>query len=120
MFQLTTAVSVFLGLILVAPFAIDSGLNLDLSSKTSTRLIYIGIFPSVGPFIFWNISLRHINASQAGIYLNLIAVFTAILNLLLGQPITLVQLLDGLLAFIGVYLTSKKKKEYPAAVMKNL
>ncbi|WP_412547055.1 EamA family transporter [Peribacillus simplex] len=94
-------------MILVAPFAIDSGLNLDLSSKTSTGLIYIGIFPSVGPFIFWNISLCHINASQAGIYLNLIAVFTAILNLLLGQPITLVQLLDGLLAFIGVY---KRKK----------
>ncbi|RRN68649.1 hypothetical protein EI200_19185 [Peribacillus simplex] len=76
-FQLTsaTAVSVFLGLILVAPFAICSGLNLDLSSKTSTGLIYIGIFPSVGSFIFWIISLRHIRASQAVIYLNLIAVF---------------------------------------------
>ncbi|MFD6443284.1 DMT family transporter, partial [Peribacillus sp. NPDC060186] len=68
-----TAVSVFLGLILVAPFAIGSGLNFDLSSQAITGLLYIGIFPSVGSFIFWNISLRHINASQAGIYLNLIA-----------------------------------------------
>lgn len=115
-----TAVSVFLGLILVAPLAIGSGMNLDLSSKAITGLLYIGIFPSVGSFIFWNISLRHINVSQAGVYLNLIAVFTAILSLILGQPITIVQLLGGLLVFIGVYLTSKKKKEYPAAVTRHM
>ncbi|MFE4351806.1 DMT family transporter [Peribacillus butanolivorans] len=109
-----TAVSVFLGLILVAPFAIGSGLNFDLSGPAITGLLYIGIFPSVGSFIFWNISLRHINASQAGIYLNLIAVFTAILSLVLGQTITIVQILGGLLVFTGVYLTSKKKKDLQA------
>ncbi|CAH0287425.1 hypothetical protein SRABI96_04158 [Peribacillus sp. Bi96] len=109
-----TAVSVFLGLILVTPFAIGSGLSFDLSSQAIIGLLYIGIFPSVGSFIFWNISLRHINASQAGIFLNLIAVFTAILSLILGQSITIVQILGGLLVFTGVYLTSKKKKEYPA------
>lgn len=109
-----TAVSVFLGLILVAPFAIGSGLSFDLSSPAITGLLYIGIFPSVGSFIFWNISLRHINASQAGIYLNLIAVFTAILSLVLGQTITIVQILGGLLVFTGVYLTSKKKKDLQA------
>jgi drug/metabolite transporter (DMT)-like permease len=96
-------------------------LNLDLSSKTITGLIYIGIFPSVGSFIFWNISLGHINANQAGgLSKSDWAIFTAILSLLLGQPITFVQLLVGLLVFICVYLTSKKKKEFPAAVMKNL
>lgn len=115
-----TAVSVFLGLILIAPFAIGSGMNLDLSSKAITGLLYIGIFPSVGSFIFWNISLRHINAGQAGIYLNLIAVFTAILSLILGHAITIIQILGGLLVFLGVYLTSKKKKADPSAVTKNM
>jgi drug/metabolite transporter (DMT)-like permease len=115
-----TAVSVFLGLILIAPFAIGSGMNLDLSSKAITGLLYIGIFPSVGSFIFWNISLRHINAGQAGIYLNLIAVFTAILSLILGHAITIIQTLGGLLVFLGVYLTSKKKKADPSAVTKNM
>ncbi|MGE7187078.1 EamA family transporter [Peribacillus sp. NPDC006672] len=96
-------------------------MNLVLSCKTITGPIYIGIFPSVGSFIFWNVSLRHINANQAGgLSKSDWAVFTAILSLLLGQPITFVQLLVGLLVFIGVYLTSKKKKEYPAALMKNL
>jgi drug/metabolite transporter (DMT)-like permease len=109
-----TAVSVLLGLILIAPFALGSGLTLDLSNQAIVGIIYIGIFPSVGSFIFWNISLRHINASQAGIYLNLIAVFTAILSLILGQNITVVQILGGLLVFTGVYLTSKKKKDIKA------
>ncbi|MCK1994104.1 DMT family transporter [Peribacillus muralis] len=104
-----TAVSAFLGLVLVAPFAVGSGLNIHLSGRALEGLLYIGIFPSVGSFIFWNISLRHIKASQAGVFLNLIAVFTAILSLIVGQSITTVQILGGLLVFIGVYLTSKKK-----------
>ena len=70
----------------------------------------MAIFPSVGSFIFWNSALRHIDASQAGIYLNLITVFTALLSLLLGQPITLVQIVGGILVFIGVYLSSLKLK----------
>ncbi|WP_352231230.1 DMT family transporter [Peribacillus sp. SI8-4] len=104
-----TAVSVFLALILIAPFAIGSGLNFHLSGRAIEGLIYIGIFPSVCSFIFWNISLLHIKASQAGIYLNLIAVFTAILSLMTGKPITSAQVLGGLLVFIGVYLTTKRK-----------
>lgn len=109
-----TAVSVLLGLILAAPFAFSSGLNLDLSTQAMVGILYIGIFPSVCSFIFWNISLRHIDASQAGVYLNLIVVFTAILSLMLGQSITVVQILGGLLVFSGVYLATKKKKDKKA------
>lgn len=109
-----TAVSVLIGVVLAAPFAIGSGLNLDLSNQAMVGILYIGIFPSVCSFIFWNISLRHIDASQAGVYLNLIVVFTAILSLILGQNITVVQSLGGLLVFSGVYLTTKKNKDSKA------
>lgn len=105
-----TAVSVLLGIISLLPFVIFSDFNYNLSTQAIVGMMYIAIFPSVGSFIFWNSALRHINASQAGIYLNLIAVFTAFLSLLLGQPITFVQVMGGILVFIGVYLSSLKAK----------
>lgn len=105
-----TAVSVLLGLVSLVPFIFFTEFNYDLSTQAIAGIMYIAIFPSVGSFIFWNSALRHINASQAGIYLNLIAVFTACLNLLLGQPITFVQVIGGILVFIGVYLSSLKAK----------
>lgn len=105
-----TAVSVVFGTISIFPFLFFVDLNFSLSSEAVWAMLYIALFPSVASFIFWNTSLRHINASQAGIYLNLITVFTAILGLLLGQHITIIQIIGGTLVFIGVYLTSKKNK----------
>ncbi len=105
-----TAVSVLLGLLSLVPFIFFSEFNYDLSTQAIVGIMYIAIFPSVGSFIFWNSALRYINASQAGIYLNLIAVFTACLNLILGHPITFIQVVGGILVFIGVYLSSLKTK----------
>lgn len=103
-----TAVSVVLGLISLLPFVLFTQFNYDLSLSAIEGILYIAIFPSVGSFIFWNSALRHIDASQAGIYLNLITVFTALLSLFLGQTITLVQIVGGIFVFIGVYLSSMK------------
>lgn len=106
-----TAVSVLLGLIIMLPIIVISDLNFTLSNKAIIGIVYMGIFPSVGSFIFWNVSLRRIDASKAGIYLNLITVFTAIISLLLGNTISFIQIMGGILVFIGVYLTSQKGKE---------
>lgn len=91
-------------------------MNLPLSHRATMGILYIGIFPSVGSFIFWNASIREIGASRAGIYLNLITVFTAILSMLLGNPVTLAQVLGGLLVFAGVYITGKKAKDKKLAL----
>jgi drug/metabolite transporter (DMT)-like permease len=105
-----TAISVLLGLIIMLPFILFSGINYPLSKQSIIGIIYMGIFPSVGSFIFWNVSLRHIDASKAGIYLNLITVFTAIISVSLGNTISIIQISGGILVFIGVYLTSQKVK----------
>ncbi|MEI7025069.1 DMT family transporter [Paenibacillus sp. y28] len=103
-----TAASALIGLLLVAPFFfLSGGLSLPISAAAAWGIVYMGIFPSVGSFIFWNAALRQIGVSRAGIYLNLITVFTAILSLALGKPITIVQIAGGLLVFAGVYLTGR-------------
>ena len=48
------------------------------------------------------------NAANAGNYLNLIAVFTAIITVLLGQPVTAAQVCGGLLVIAGVLLTGAR------------
>lgn len=118
-----TAVSSLFAMIILAPFALKQGINLsDISPMSIYGIIYMFIFPSFFSFVFWNISVRSIGASQAGIFLNLIPVFTAIISLLLGERMQGEQIFGGLLVFIGVYLTSgmlnkslihmKRKKEY--------
>lgn len=117
-----TAVSTLLAMVVLAPFAVWEGIDLSAVSSISIYgILYMFLFSSVCSFVFWNMSVRKIGASQAGIFLNLIPVFTALISLALGETILAEQIIGGLFVFIGVYLTSgmlskrmeqvKKKKE---------
>lgn len=103
-----TAVSATLGLIVLLPFFLTSGFSYRLSQTATIGIIYIVLFPSVCSFVFWNSAIRVIGASKAGIYLNMLTVFTALISLILGKPITLPQIMGGVLVIIGVYLTNRK------------
>lgn len=54
--------------------------------------------------------MERTTAANAGNYLNLIAVFTAVITVLLGQPITVAQVVGGVLVISGVLLTSAGQK----------
>ncbi|GGL49428.1 DMT family transporter [Sporolactobacillus putidus] len=110
-----TAVSATLGLIVLFPFFLVSGFSFRLSPPAAIGILYIALFPSVCSFVFWNSAIREIGASRAGIFLNLLTVFTALLSLLLGNPITLTQIVGGLLVIVGVYMTNKKSTVRSAA-----
>jgi len=101
-----TAVSALFATLIMAPFAIAQGIAITkIGPLALTGILYMAIFPSVFSFVFWNISLRTIGVSQAGIFLNLIPLFTAIISVILGQKINGTQVVGGLLVFMGVYLT---------------
>lgn len=55
--------------------------------------------------MYWNIYVREIGASKAGISLNLIPVFTATINWFIGGKITIAKIIDGIFVFTSVYLT---------------
>jgi drug/metabolite transporter (DMT)-like permease len=102
-----TAISALMGILILLPFCLWHGIELQaVSSLALTGIIYMALFPSIGSFIFWNLSVRAIGASQAGIFLNLIPVFTAIISLIVGENITLHQVQGGLLVIAGVLLTT--------------
>lgn len=112
-----TACSVFFSILLLFPFLFLQPLPLvELSGKGWIGIIYICLFPSVFSFLFWNMSVKKVGPSYAGIYLNLIAVFTAMITFLLGGNISAPQLIGGAFVLIGVYLaTNVRNTEASAA-----
>ncbi|RLQ85674.1 DMT family transporter [Mycetocola zhadangensis] len=91
----------------LVPLSLALGGPVTLDSAGWWGVLYIGIFPSVLSLMLWNISVRKIGAARAGIYLNLMPVFTALMALAIGTPITLIQILGGALVITGVWLTSR-------------
>lgn len=71
---------------------------------------YVALFPSFGAFLLWNLALKSTTSAAAGNYLNLMVVFTAVITLLLGMPVTTPQILGGLLVISGVLLTGMKRR----------
>jgi len=106
-----TVCSVFFSVIVLLPFLFTEPIKLsDFSAGAMTGIIYMAIFPSVFSYIFWNASVKKVGPSHAGVYLNLIAVFTAIITLLLGESIQTTQIVGGALVLIGVYFATKAPK----------
>jgi len=69
-------------------------------------LVYIAIFPSVLSLVLWNVSVKKVGASIAGVYLNLLPIFTALLGLAVGVALGWPTVLGGLLVVLGVTITS--------------
>lgn len=104
----STAASALLAAIILLPFVIYMGIDYTNISRLSViGIVYIIFFPSVCSYIFWNIGIREVEAGKAGIFLNLMPVFTAIISWIMGQTITGVQLIGGSLVFLGVYITTR-------------
>lgn len=106
----STAVQVAMAAVVLIPFAVAAGAGLPATSSEGWSLAYIALFPSLGSYLLWNLALKRTTAANAGNYLNLIAVFTAIITVALGQPITIPQVLGGVLVISGVLLTSTGSK----------
>jgi len=102
-----TAISTGFSVLLMAPFAFAQGIDTArLDSLAITGILYMVLFPSLGSFVIWNLSVQKVGASKAGIFLNLIPVFTALISGILGEKVTGAQSLGGFLVFCGVYLTT--------------
>ncbi|HEY1158632.1 MAG TPA: EamA family transporter, partial [Arthrobacter sp.] len=56
--------------------------------------------------LLWNRALTVLPAAGAGVFLNLITVFTAILTVLAGQVPTAAQLVGGAVVIAGVVVTN--------------
>lgn len=103
----STAFQAIIGAVVTAPIAAGMGsLSLDLSGPALWSLIFIGVFPSAVSTTCWNFGSGRIGPARAGIFTNLLPLFTAILSFLLGGVITWGQVLGGVLIVLGVLITT--------------
>ena len=103
-----TAVQVTMATVTLAPFALAMHVRLPETPAEGWSLAYIAVFPSLGAYLFWNLALKTTPPGTAGNYLNLMVVFTAIITVALGTPLTLVQVAGGIMVVAGVLLTGIK------------
>ncbi|WP_142061402.1 DMT family transporter [Pseudarthrobacter sp. B4EP4b] len=109
----STALQVAMAAVFLSPLALITGAGLPQTPSEGWSLAFIALFPSLGSYLLWNLALKRTTAANAGNYLNLIAVFTALITVALGQPITLPQILGGVLVISGVLLTSAGGPQRP-------
>lgn len=71
-------------------------------------LLYLGLGSSALTTFLWNYAIRHVDASVAAMYPNLIPVVGLVMALASGEQIGAVQLVGGFLALAGVWLAEQK------------
>jgi drug/metabolite transporter (DMT)-like permease len=101
-----------IGLVLCIPFCaweLLHGARILWSVGTLAAIIYVGIFPSVIATIFWNAAVAQVGAGTAGVFTNLIPIFSLILAvILLSESINAVQLVGMGLIFMAIWLVSEQ------------
>ncbi|MGG1662392.1 DMT family transporter [Brevibacillus sp. NRS-1366] len=107
---MSTIYSGIFGVALMLPFNAGTFTVTDTNWSFWLSLIYVGVLATVVSMVLWNIGVQKVGATSAGMFLNFNPVFTAILAfLLLGERMSLIQLLGSVIVIIGCYLFSRLK-----------
>ncbi len=113
----STAASAGAAALLIAPVAfveIASGTVPTFDGGSIAGILFLGAGANAAAFALWNVSLRYVEASVAGSYINLVPVIGVLLAVTLGETMTPLQWLGGAIVMAGVWLTDRKKALVPA------
>lgn len=78
-------------------------------------VLYLGAMASGAAYLFYNASLRHVDASHAAVYTNLIPIVGVITGIVvLGEPISVRAMVGGAIVLIGVWLTGRQRPSSPS------
>jgi drug/metabolite transporter (DMT)-like permease len=108
----STAASAGAAALLIAPVAIVEmfvGQTPSFDAGSIAGLLFLGAGANAAAFALWNVSLKHVDASVAGSYINLVPVIGVILAVVIGETITTTQWIGGGIVMAGVWLTDRKK-----------
>jgi len=71
-------------------------------------MAYLGAGASGVAYMMYSAALKHVDASEAGVYTNLIPIVGVITGVLLGEPLSLRAIIGGVVVLVGVWLTSRQ------------
>ncbi len=71
-------------------------------------MAYLGAGASGLAYMMYSAALKHVDASEAGVYTNLIPIVGVIMGVMLGEPLSLRAIIGGIVVLLGVWLTSRQ------------
>lgn len=105
-------VLVALGVPFILPFyawEMAQGLGFAVTPTTLMVMLYVGLFPSVLAYYFWNEGVAAVGANTAGLYAYLMPVFTAFLAVLfLGEALRWFHIAGLALIVLGIGLARRR------------
>jgi len=108
-------VQVGLGTLFILPLYLGElamGKSFDLSWTAAGLIAYVAVFPSLVAYGLWNLGVTRLGASSAGLYVNLIPVFTALLAIpMLGESFHWFHGFGMALIFVGIWLATLQRSK---------
>jgi drug/metabolite transporter (DMT)-like permease len=80
--------------------------NVDLQGWLG--MVYLGAGASGAAYLMYSTALKHVDASEAGVYTNLIPIVGVITGMMLGDPLSARAIIGGMVVLVGVWLTSRQ------------
>ncbi|MFZ6656312.1 DMT family transporter [Undibacterium sp. TJN19] len=77
-------------------------------AQTLLAIVFLGLFGTVLPYLWWNRSVQEMGPAKAGVYMNLVPVFASLVGVILGQQMEGSQLVGAVFVVVGVLLTNKR------------
>ncbi len=102
----STAVQAGAAAVILGVIVAFTGLALPADAATWGGLAVIVVLSSALAYLCWNLGLIRVPAAVAGIFLNLIPVFTVVMELLIGSVVTWAEWFGGALVLGGVLLAT--------------
>ncbi|WP_438855075.1 DMT family transporter [Agromyces sp. M3QZ16-3] len=109
-----TALQAVFATVTMLPVIAVTGLTAPSDLGGTLAVAYIVLLPSVAGYALWNAGSASVGPARAGVFLNLLPVFTVIIALLLGRPIDPAAIIGGAVVLVGVYLTVRVRPARPA------
>jgi drug/metabolite transporter (DMT)-like permease len=108
-----TYYQMLIGTIWFVPFVFLEGNHWQIPSVTSLNaLIFLCIGCSVAAFVLYNFGLKKLSASASVSLMNLVPVLGLVFSvLILGEVVSLTQIIGGIIVIIGVILSSIQAQE---------
>ncbi|MEO8383670.1 MAG: DMT family transporter [Betaproteobacteria bacterium] len=108
-----------IGLMAMTPiygWEIANGKSIQWSFGVTAALLYLGVFPSLIGYIFWNRAVEEVGANVAGLFVHLMPVFGSLLAwLFLGERMFWFHVFGIALIFAGIFLTTRQTTMTPPA-----
>lgn len=105
--------TVCIGTVLITPlylWELSQGAHIRMTPGVAASILYLGLFPSVLAYVFWNRAVAMVGASTAGLFIYLMPVFGTLLSVLfLQETLRLYHLAGIVLVVSGVYLATNAK-----------